>query len=213
MFGFRRNRTAARPSDPKPFRHLRPNERYRVARAFVDHDDILHPVGETWTFLESSFLPYEDGLSLFVATPDGVRQQIRLQWRPEAEGAVIDALGDYLTPMCDDAASRMLLLTRDSVCLADDVDAPHWSALKIACDADAVAIARAALAAGVLAWVGSNATWTLAIGPDRVVFGYRHGLRFARSMRSAPLTARAGDIDRLHLRYLAQIDPNDVAPN
>lgn len=80
------------------FRHLLPEQRYRVVRAFTDHDRIVHPVGESWTFLRSTFLPYEDGLSLFVARDGGAEMQIRLQQRAEAEGAIIDALDRYVEP-------------------------------------------------------------------------------------------------------------------
>ena len=53
---------------------------------------------ETWTFLRYAFLPYEDGLTLFVRSPDGRENEVRLQWRPESQGAVIDALDGYVTP-------------------------------------------------------------------------------------------------------------------
>jgi len=40
--------------------------------------------------------PYEDGLSLFVSI-DGVSEwHIRLQWRPEQQGAIIDNLSHYV---------------------------------------------------------------------------------------------------------------------
>jgi hypothetical protein len=76
--------------------HLIPGRRYRVVREFRDYDRELHPVGESWTFLGSSFLPYEDGLSLFVST-DGIEErQIRMQWRPEEQGPVLDRLAEYV---------------------------------------------------------------------------------------------------------------------
>ena len=75
---------------------LQPGYRYRVTRPIVDYDGQTHPVGEEWTFLRSSFLPYEDGLSLFVRPDEGPERQIRLQWREEAQGALIDALHSYL---------------------------------------------------------------------------------------------------------------------
>lgn len=70
------------------FRHLLLEQRYRVVCAFTDHDRIIHPVGENWTFLHSTFLPFEDGLSLFVALDSGAAMQIRLQLRAEAEGPI-----------------------------------------------------------------------------------------------------------------------------
>jgi hypothetical protein len=81
-----------------PFKHLEVGARYVVAREFVDHDKDVHPVGETWTYLGHNFVPYHDGLSLFVSL-DGVNEwQIRLQWIPEEQAAVIDALEDHVHP-------------------------------------------------------------------------------------------------------------------
>jgi hypothetical protein len=75
---------------------LKAGERYRVRVEFVDFDGDVHPVGEEWAFLGSSFLPYEDGLSLFVSL-DGSREwHIRMQWRPEAQGEIIDGLSRYV---------------------------------------------------------------------------------------------------------------------
>ena len=77
------------------FGHLWPGLAYVVARAFRDFDGDEHPVGETWTFIGSSFLPYDDGLSLFVII-EGERRQVRMQWREGAQGEIIDNLEDYL---------------------------------------------------------------------------------------------------------------------
>jgi hypothetical protein len=81
---------------PQPFKHLAVGQRYRVIRGFVDFDGDHHPVGEVWTFLGQNFLPCDDGLSLFVSL-DGEREwHIRMQWRPEAQAAVIDSLHDHV---------------------------------------------------------------------------------------------------------------------
>lgn len=76
--------------------------RYRVIRGFRDFDGEEHAVGERWTFLGSSFVPYEDGLSLYVTLDDGTGdmhdRQIRMQWRPEAQGPVLDHLAAYIAP-------------------------------------------------------------------------------------------------------------------
>jgi len=75
---------------------LEAGRRYRVSREFVDFDGDRHLPGEEWSFLGASFLPHEDGLSLFVSV-DGVREwHIRMQWRDEAQGAVLDTLWSYL---------------------------------------------------------------------------------------------------------------------
>ena len=77
---------------------LEAGKRYRVIREFTDFDGDVHRVGEEWTFLGSSFVPYEDGLSLFVSFDGASEWQIRMQWRPEAQGRVLDALSSYLAP-------------------------------------------------------------------------------------------------------------------
>jgi hypothetical protein len=74
---------------------LIPGQTYRVIKAFKDFDQITHSVGETWRFKEKNFLPYDDGLSLFVER-DGQRTQYRLQWREDAQGQVIDAFSDFV---------------------------------------------------------------------------------------------------------------------
>lgn len=79
---------------------LEADRRYRVCREFVDFDGDAHVPGEEWTFLGASFLPYEDGLSLFVSL-DGQREwQIRMQWRVGAQGEVLDALSAYVALRC-----------------------------------------------------------------------------------------------------------------
>ncbi len=80
-----------------PFAHLSPEHDYVVVQAFGDFDGAEHKVGENWTFIGSSFLPYDDGLSLF-AMIDGQRRQVRMQWRDEEQGPIIDNLGGYLQP-------------------------------------------------------------------------------------------------------------------
>ena len=80
-----------------PFAHLWPQRDYVVVQAFRDFDGGMHEVGEGWTFIGSSFLPHDDGLSLFVVV-DGQRRQIRMQWRDEAQGPIIDKLQDFVQP-------------------------------------------------------------------------------------------------------------------
>ena len=98
MYGPRDQGTWTRDGSLDP-RHafLQSGRRYRVLREFADFDGDVHRVDEEWTFLGSSFVPYEDGLSFFVSL-DGRREwQIRMQWRPETQGKVLDALSSYLT--------------------------------------------------------------------------------------------------------------------
>jgi hypothetical protein len=74
---------------------LVPNRIYRVTAEFKDYDGIIHPIGETWKFTENNFLPYEDGLSIFVETNDRTIH-FRMQWRPETQGEIINNFSNYV---------------------------------------------------------------------------------------------------------------------
>ncbi len=200
---FRRKRADA----PQAFRHLRPGKRYFVVRPFVDYDQIGHPVGERWTFVRHAFLPYEDGLTLILAPPDGREVPLRLQWRADAQGQIIDALDRYLSPVAPALPTHRIATTRDSVCPADDVDAPHAGVVAVDWAADMVALARTLLAAGVLPHVGADAGWWFAARDARVALGFRDRMPFIHIAR-ADAGLRAGDLSRLHLGYVAQLDPD-----
>jgi hypothetical protein len=77
---------------------LKGGQRYRVIQAFTDFDGDTHPVGEEWTFRGHCFLPYEDGLSWFVSLTGDEAQEwhIRMQWREDQQGPVIDNLDQYV---------------------------------------------------------------------------------------------------------------------
>jgi hypothetical protein len=85
------------PNGGDPFGHLLPGRRYRVSQAFFDYEGEEHPVGEEWTYLGHNFLPYEDGLSLFVSLDGEQAWHIRMQWTEEAQGAILDDLENYIT--------------------------------------------------------------------------------------------------------------------
>ena len=91
-----------KPTTLRPiFGHLIRGRQYAVIRSFRDYDRDDHPVGEIWIFLGISFLPYEDGLSLYVRCEDA-DYQIRMQWREDEQGQVISNLSSYVleyTPM------------------------------------------------------------------------------------------------------------------
>lgn len=74
---------------------LLPGQTYRVVAAFRDYDGIVHPVGEHWRFIGKNFLPYEDGLTLLVER-NGQTMSLRLQWRDESQGRIIDDFSDYV---------------------------------------------------------------------------------------------------------------------
>ena len=77
---------------------LRVGSAYRVIQRFADYDGDLHPIGEGWTYLGHNFVPYHDGLSLFVSLDGTQEWQIRLSWRGEDQAHIIDRLPDYLEP-------------------------------------------------------------------------------------------------------------------
>lgn len=81
--------------DTHPFKHLHVGQSYAVVREFKDYDGQVHPVGERWTYNGQAFLPYDDGQSLFV-TIDGRERHIRMQWRDEEQGPILDSLHEYV---------------------------------------------------------------------------------------------------------------------
>ena len=81
-------------------------QHYRVVKPFRDFDGAVHSVGEEWSFISSSFLPYDDGLSVFVADDDGNEWHIRLCWRPEDQGEICDNFSDYVQPIVSNLHSK-----------------------------------------------------------------------------------------------------------
>ena len=194
----------------KPFKHLRPGLRYHVVRPFFDYDCIGHPAGESWIFDGSSFLPYDDGLSLFVTRDDARSQHIRLQWRPETQGAVIDAMDHFIAESMPARDLTALKLTRDSVAAGDDAAAPHAAVLQVDRDAGATGVAEAILASNYPAHVTGGATWWLSLGPDRVVFGFRDGRPFFMPVAPGQHRVRAGHVEAVHIHYARRDDPLEL---
>ena len=193
--------------EAKPFKHLRPGMRYHVVRPFFDFDCVGHPAGESWTFEGSNFLPYDDGLSLFVSRDDGRKQHIRLQWRAETQADVIDALAQYVAEQMPAPSLTTLRLTRDSVAAGDDAEAPHAADLQVERAADARAVAEAILASNYTAHITNGATWWLSLGPDRVVFGFRGGRPFFLPVAPETHGVKAAEVDVVHVVYARQDDP------
>ena len=46
---------------------LLPGRTYQVIREFIDYEQRVHAVGETWTFIFSKFVPYDDGMMLHIS--------------------------------------------------------------------------------------------------------------------------------------------------
>ena len=68
---------------------------YRVIADFIDYDGLPHTVGESWSFAGHDFLPYDDGLTLYIVQ-DGKNSVFRMQWRPETQGAIIGEFSDFV---------------------------------------------------------------------------------------------------------------------
>ena len=83
---------------PSDFGPLRVGSRYRVVTPFDDFDRTPHEAGESWTYLGYAYLPYDDGLSLFVSLDGTQEWHIRMQRRPEEQGEIVDRLDRYVQP-------------------------------------------------------------------------------------------------------------------
>ncbi len=77
--------------------NLIPGKKYKVIKSFTDYNHCVHAVGETWTFLTTNFVPYDDGMTLHVLQDDISRERIyRLQWRKEEQAAIIEHFTSFV---------------------------------------------------------------------------------------------------------------------
>ncbi len=91
--GFWSNRTEIK----RQYGILVPGHTYRVVKPFQDFDRHSHLPDETWIFLGYSFLPYDDGLSLFVSSLDGEQEwSIRMQLRAEEQQDIMQCFDKYV---------------------------------------------------------------------------------------------------------------------
>lgn len=74
---------------------LQQGKEYEVVREFADYDGMIHRIGDRWVFKEKNFVPYDDGLTVFVEA-EGQVKQIRLQWRQEQQLGIIEAFSEYV---------------------------------------------------------------------------------------------------------------------
>lgn len=78
--------------------NLQPGTRYKISTPFKDYDGNVHDIGQEWTFVETNFLPYEDGLTVHVKLDDHPTIVLfRLQWRKEEQADIIENFLDYVT--------------------------------------------------------------------------------------------------------------------
>jgi len=74
---------------------LTPGRIYRVTKAFTDFDKSVHNIGESWIFISKSFLPYEDGLTIFIEQ-NGSKRSFRMQARLEEQDEIIANFSSYV---------------------------------------------------------------------------------------------------------------------
>lgn len=111
-------------------------------------------------------------------------------------------------------AGRGLLVTRDSVGMADDVRSPHPRRIEIDPDADALTVANTILASGYLPEMTGGSTWSISLGDapdaDMAVFGHHAGTTFAYRVDGGMATLRSAGVARIKVRYHGQDRPDHV---
>ncbi len=104
-----------------------------------------------------------------------------------------------------------VIMTRDSVCAADDIDAPHTKIFTLPNDATADELAREAQRRLPLI-VGGDATWSLVNGIPVAVMAQQWREPEILPRRAFDLAPRRPQDDAvtIHLNYHAQLDPEVV---
>lgn len=87
--------TVAQHGFDQPFQHLEVGGTYRVVSEFTDYDGGKHAIGERWVYLGKNFVPYVDGLTLFLEI-NGEPCEVRMQWTYEEQGAILESLAGYI---------------------------------------------------------------------------------------------------------------------
>ena len=71
--------------------------KYKVIKPFIDYDQCYYEIGETWIFVKTNFLPYDDGLTLHVLRDNVPKEKIyRFQWRKEEQAEIIEQFNNYV---------------------------------------------------------------------------------------------------------------------
>ncbi|WP_440978605.1 hypothetical protein ACQHGV_13620 [Sphingomonas pseudosanguinis] len=107
-----------------------------------------------------------------------------------------------------EARTVTIMLTRDSVCLADDVDAPHEHALDVEARTDFHAIARSIAARNYLPMPSDAWGWVIEAGD--VAIAIRPGLFAGRTtmiLRGGAESVIASDMASLHAIYVRPASP------
>lgn len=85
----------------KNYVDLIPGRKYRLVKPFTDYDHQVHPIGESWTYVGTNYLPYDSGLTLHVLK-DNAPDVYRLQWIKEEQAAIIENFKDFVE-LCQDS--------------------------------------------------------------------------------------------------------------
>lgn len=98
-------------------------------------------------------------------------------------------------------------MTRDSVCMADDVDAPHEEVFILDAEADLSDITAAVAASSYLPMPSDAWGWTITVG--EVVMAVRPRLLWRRTLclSGDPASVRASDVPLLEALYVRPGSP------
>jgi len=137
---------------------------------------------------------------------------------PKSAKALLNSpLSLYLWTDYNDTLVMKILLTRDSVCAGDDADAPHSRLLSIDDDCSVAQLLEAIRLEGLPAIAGGHASWVASSAKPLGVLAQQWlESRTIWGMSYGTVMSRTKELDwsdsclRVHLSYLAQIDPELV---
>ena len=72
-------------------------KKYRVKKSFIDYDKKVHEIGNIWTFVQTNFSAYYDGLTLHVIKENSSTETVyRFQWIKEEQAGIIENFDQYV---------------------------------------------------------------------------------------------------------------------
>ena len=80
----------------KRYLFLQAGNKYRVVQPFSDYSGYLHPIGEEWMFLGYSFVPYDEGLSLFITFNQLEEWNIPMLYNENGQQDIIESFSEYI---------------------------------------------------------------------------------------------------------------------
>jgi len=88
--------TATAPNCTRSYDFLSAGNWYRVKKPFTDAEADSHPVGETWRFVGTAYMHYDD-VRCFCVSLDGDSEWVfHLQGDPDAQGPILRDLDQYI---------------------------------------------------------------------------------------------------------------------